>query len=87
MEIRKGERWRCQNQACGGVLFVLSSSQLSNGSNPRCSCGSVMKKPYRRPEVSEHPLPDDERRRRVWSGEFGPDQSFAIRGRTREEAF
>ena len=51
MEIRKGERWRCQNPACHSEILVVASSQVTNGKNPRCSCGSPMKKPYVRPEV------------------------------------
>jgi hypothetical protein len=31
------------NDACGGEIMVLASSQLE-GQNPRCSCGSAMKK-------------------------------------------
>ncbi len=45
MRIQKGERWRCLNDACSGEIVVLASSQLE-GENPRCACGSVMKKPY-----------------------------------------
>lgn len=51
MGIQKGERWLCQNDACGGEILVLASSQLQDVGNPRCSCGSVMKKPYIKPEI------------------------------------
>ena len=52
MSIQKGERWFCQNDACGSEIMVVESSKLRNDENPRCSCGSIMKKPYFRPEVS-----------------------------------
>jgi hypothetical protein len=52
VSIQKGERWLCQNDACGAEILVLESSKLRDDENPRCSCGSIMKKPYLRPEVS-----------------------------------
>ena len=52
MSIQKGERWLCQNNACGSEILVVESSKLRNDENPRCPCGSIMKKPYVRPEVS-----------------------------------
>jgi hypothetical protein len=51
-QIRKGERWRCQNRQCGSEIFVTESSHTQGGSNPRCSCGEVMKRPYIRPELN-----------------------------------
>jgi hypothetical protein len=51
MRIQKGERWHCMNEACAGEIMVLASSQLE-GQNPRCSCGSVMKKHYDKPSWS-----------------------------------
>ncbi len=56
MEIRKGERWRCQSRICQAEILVLASSELQDGTNPRCSCGQIMKKPYTRPEFSTGPL-------------------------------
>jgi hypothetical protein len=52
VSIQKGEQWLCQNNACGSEIVVVESSKLSNDENPRCSCGSIMKKPYAKPEVS-----------------------------------
>lgn len=49
MEIQKGERWRCQNPVCGSEILVTISSRARGGSNPRCSCGEIMKKPYAQP--------------------------------------
>ena len=51
MDIRKGEQWRCQNQECRSEILVSTSSHAQGGSNPRCSCGEIMKKPYVRPEL------------------------------------
>jgi len=52
VELRKGERWRCQNRICQAEILVLASSESSDGTNPRCSCGQIMRKPYARPEIS-----------------------------------
>jgi len=52
MEIRKGERWRCQNRNCEAEILVLSASEVPDGTNPRCSCGQIMKKPYVRPGLN-----------------------------------
>jgi hypothetical protein len=52
LQIQKGERWRCQNRECGGEILVTISSRARGGSNPRCSCGEAMKKPYVRPTLS-----------------------------------
>jgi hypothetical protein len=42
--------FRCQNPACRSEMRVLRRS-LEGGSNPRCSCGAQMKKPYRKPQM------------------------------------
>jgi hypothetical protein len=54
VRMRNGERWECQNRACGCEILVLATSELENGANPRCSCGSLMKKPYVKPEFKAH---------------------------------
>jgi len=51
VDIRKGEQWRCQNLECRSEILVSTSSRAQGGSNPRCSCGEIMKKPYARPEL------------------------------------
>jgi hypothetical protein len=63
MEIRKGERWLCQNLACQSEILVTASSEVVNGENPRCSCGSPMKKPYVRPEMKTYPSTEETRHR------------------------
>ena len=63
MAIHKGEQWRCINPACNGEIFVIVSSELEGGVNPRCSCGSVMKQPYSRPALKTYPATPEARRR------------------------
>jgi hypothetical protein len=52
LQIQKGERWRCQNWECRGEILVTISSGTQGGSNPRCSCGEAMKKPYVQPTLT-----------------------------------
>jgi len=48
MLMTEGQVYRCQNRDCGCEVKVIKPSIESN-SNPRCSCGAVMKKPYKEP--------------------------------------
>jgi len=48
MVMKSGERWHCMNPACLCAVLVETSGELE-GSNPRCSCGSIMKKDYSPP--------------------------------------
>jgi hypothetical protein len=48
MVMKSGERWHCINPACGCVVLVESNGEVE-GANPRCTCGSVMKKDYSPP--------------------------------------
>jgi hypothetical protein len=45
---RPGEIWNCTNPGCQGSVEVRSGT-YAEGSNPRCSCGGLMKKPYSSP--------------------------------------
>ncbi|HKT46592.1 MAG TPA: hypothetical protein VJP87_03635 [Candidatus Acidoferrales bacterium] len=47
MRMNPGEHWHCSNIACRAELVVYRSS--TDGSNPRCACGSVMKREYTPP--------------------------------------
>ena len=47
MRMNPGERWRCCNQDCRSEIVVQIPS--SEGVNPRCTCGSAMKKDYHPP--------------------------------------
>lgn len=48
MMMRYGESWHCSNRSCNAVILVQAESR-SEGVNPRCTCGSAMKKTYRSP--------------------------------------
>jgi hypothetical protein len=48
MNMKSGERWHCVNPACHCSILVETSAEIE-GSNPRCVCGSVMKKEYSPP--------------------------------------
>jgi len=59
--MRKEERWRCQNPFCSSEILVMSSSEVEGGTNPRCSCGSLMKKPYVPPVLRSFPAAEEAR--------------------------
>jgi hypothetical protein len=44
MRLQKGQRWQCESRYCGSEFEVLASSEVECGINPRCSCGSAMKR-------------------------------------------
>ena len=48
MVMKSGERWHCVNRACGCAVVVEVNGEIE-GQNPRCTCGSVMKKDYAPP--------------------------------------
>jgi len=48
MLMKSGERWHCMNPACNCVVLVEANGEVE-GQNPRCACGSVMKKAYSPP--------------------------------------
>jgi hypothetical protein len=50
MSMAEGQVYRCQNRNCGCEVRVIKPSTESS-SNPRCSCNSEMKKPYKDPPV------------------------------------
>jgi hypothetical protein len=52
MVMISGERWHCTNAACRCSVLVENSGRVT-GPNPRCSCGSVMKKAYSPPVFRE----------------------------------
>jgi hypothetical protein len=51
MLMKSGEHWHCSNPACRCAILVETSGELE-GQNPRCACGSVMKKNYSPPVFS-----------------------------------
>jgi hypothetical protein len=46
--MKSGESWHCTNPACHCEVFVEVSGQIQ-GTNPLCTCGSIMKKGYSPP--------------------------------------
>lgn len=48
MLMKTGERWHCTNAACSCSILVETSGE-TEGKNPLCACGSVMKKQYAPP--------------------------------------
>jgi hypothetical protein len=51
MRLQKGQRWQCESRYCGSEFEVLASSEVECGINPRCSCGSAMKRVSVVPQV------------------------------------
>jgi hypothetical protein len=47
--MTKSEKWHCANPTCQKEIIVTRSSGLENTQNPRCGCGSAMKKEYEKP--------------------------------------
>src|ERR1700730_7840338 len=45
----KGQRFVCLNAGGGCEMEVIKAPPEGLASNPRCGCGSVMKKPYAKP--------------------------------------
>jgi hypothetical protein len=55
-----GQKWRCVNPRCCAELVIIESSQLVDADQPRCGCGTVMKKAYERPTARRVVLAPDE---------------------------
>jgi len=51
MIMKAGQPWHCSNPACRCEVLVQSTSEV-DGSNPRCGCGSPMKKKYTQPHFT-----------------------------------
>jgi hypothetical protein len=51
VNMQIGERWICSNLRCGCEIVVTFSTRTGRGTNPRCSCGSPMKKRYTAPVI------------------------------------
>jgi hypothetical protein len=50
--MRDGPRFVCQNPECGCEIEVTKAPRSDAASNPWCSCGAEMKKPYVKPSVT-----------------------------------
>ena len=51
MVMQRGDRWHCVNLACRCAIIVEIGTP-QDGVNPRCSCGSIMKKDFKSPVFS-----------------------------------
>jgi hypothetical protein len=51
MRMKTEDRWHCTNPACRCEVQVEQSAAV-DGENPRCSCGSPMKKRYASPALT-----------------------------------
>jgi hypothetical protein len=51
MVLHSGERWLCTNPNCG-CSVVVDRGTAQDGANPRCSCGSILKKEFKPPVLS-----------------------------------
>jgi hypothetical protein len=50
MVMKSGEHWHYIAPACGCAVLVEANGKIE-GQNPRCACGSMMKKGYSPPVV------------------------------------
>jgi hypothetical protein len=48
MPMKSQQLWRCVNTACRHEMLLEASAKVPAG-NPRCPCGSAMKKNYSPP--------------------------------------
>jgi hypothetical protein len=48
MLMKSGERWHCLNPKCRCTILVETNGEVQ-GQNPRCACGTMMKKHYSPP--------------------------------------
>jgi hypothetical protein len=62
MRLERGQIWHCINRACGAEIRVMESTGLTGGSNLRCTCGSIMKMPYSKPQLRRFEAPEDIKR-------------------------
>jgi hypothetical protein len=55
MRLQKGQLWQCESRYCGSEFQVVASSEVECGINPRCTCGSMMRKIPVAPQVKPSP--------------------------------
>jgi hypothetical protein len=51
VQMKTEDHWHCTNSACGCEVRVQNRA-IADGTNPRCSCGAVMKKRYASPALT-----------------------------------
>ncbi len=57
MRLKRGQLWHCINAACGAEIQVVEDAGPEDGSNPRCTCGSIMKMHYTKPQFRRSETP------------------------------
>lgn len=62
MTMQKGDRWICSNPICRSEFVVDVGGGLGEGTNPKCGCGSIMKKAYAPPALSKVEDPEEAKR-------------------------
>src|SRR5213592_3581931 len=63
MAMKTGERWHCTNATCRCSILVEATGE-TEGKNPLCACGSVMRKQYA-PPVFRNRCPHAKTLRRI----------------------
>lgn len=53
MRMKKGELWRCTDPVCAAEIVVVQSGSNEGFQNPRCACGSELKRLYEKPIVRQ----------------------------------
>ncbi len=69
MMMKKGQVYRCTNRSCNCEVVVTRGSEVEGDSNPRCCCGSEMKKPYAKPVLRDLSGADADRVRPLFKRE------------------
>jgi hypothetical protein len=59
MIMREGERWICSSPACRSEIEVVIAFKTADGTNPKCCCGSRMRKAYDAPSFRKIPNQDE----------------------------
>jgi len=58
MAVRDGQHWVCSNPACRSEAFIIAARRMET-TQPKCSCGSSMKKAYTPPNIRLIVHPDE----------------------------
>ena len=75
MAMRTGQLWECRNGECGCEILVVAKSGVKSRVEPRCCCGSTLKKSYVRHDRGE--------RSGDYGGRLGGSVETSIAGRPR----
>lgn len=62
MRLKRGQVWGCINVACGAEIQVVQGAGPEDGRNPRCTCGSIMKMHYSKPQFRRSEAPQGAKR-------------------------